>query len=519
MKILSVEAEKTGAFSKLYLDYISQKETLLPFYNLFPSIENIEQQIARKKFSSSQRVLLRDAMKKQYEGIVLKEAAEKGLESLLNETTFTVTTGHQLNLFTGPLYVIYKTVAIIKACEVLKRKYTNYSFVPVFWIASEDHDFAEVNHFHLFGKTYTWETSQKGAVGRMHCEGIDKILQELPEKIEVFEKAYLEHGTSLAKATRYILNELFGAYGLLVLDGDDVSLKQVLKPVIKAEIEESPVGKIVEHTTKALEDLGYGGQIFPREINLFYLNEGVRERIIKEGDLYKVNNSDIVYSQSEILQLAEDHPEVFSPNVVLRPLYQEMLLPNVAYVGGPSELTYWLQLKEVFSHFGVTFPMLMPRLFFLVINSANNKKILKLNIAVEDLFKPAYQLKELYIDMHSSEHIETDEEHALLSYIFKMLQTKAAEIDPTLVAFTEAEAKRADDIINNVEKRLKKALEKKHEQGIQQILGLKERLFPANTLQERYDNFLNFYINDPDFIDKLMTADPFDFRFKVLLPE
>ncbi|WP_028981484.1 bacillithiol biosynthesis cysteine-adding enzyme BshC [Sporocytophaga myxococcoides] len=519
MKILSVEAEKTGAFSKLYLDYISKKEDLSPFYNLFPSIENIEQQIGQKKFNADQRVLLTDALKRQYSNIVIKEAASKSIGELLNDNTFTITTGHQLNLFTGPLYLIYKTIAIIKACEILKRKYPKYSFVPVFWIASEDHDFAEINHFHLFGKTYTWETQQKGAVGRLSCEGIEKILNELPEKVELFQKAYLEKGRTLAEATRYILNELFGDYGLIVLDGDDISLKQVLKPVIKEEIEGDHVCKIVENATKSLETLGYTGQIFPREINLFYLKEGLRERLIIEGDNYRVNNTNIVYSKSEILRLAEEQPEAFSPNVVLRPLYQEMLLPNLAYVGGPAEVTYWLQLKKVFNHFGVTFPMLMPRLFFLIINSANSKKISKLNINEEDLFKSALELKELYLEKHSSEHIETVEEHALLDYIFKMLQTKAADIDPTLVAFTEAEAKRAGDIINNVEKRFRKALEKKHEQGIQQLLGLKEKLFPANTLQERYDNFLNFYINDPDLINKLMIADPFDFRFKVLLPE
>lgn len=519
MKILPVEAEKTGAFSKLYLDYISKKEDLSPFYNLFPSLENIEQQLAQKKFNADQRTLLADALKRQYSDIVIKQAAQNGIVELLNDNTFTITTGHQLNLFTGPLYLIYKTVAIIKICEILKRKYPKYSFVPVFWIATEDHDFAEINHFHLFGKTYTWESSQKGAVGRMSCEGIEKILNELPEKVELFEKAYLENGSTLTNATRYILNELFGDYGLVVLDGDDASLKQVLKPVLKEEIDGDTICKIVENTTKSLENIGYSGQVFPREINLFYLKEGLRERIINEGEHFRVNNTDIVFSKSEILQLAEEKPEVFSPNVVLRPLYQEMLLPNLAYIGGPSELTYWLQLKGIFDHFGIAFPMLMPRLFFLIINSANSKKITKLNITEEDLFKSAIELKELYLEMHSSEHIETEEEHALLNYIFKMLQTKAADIDPTLVAYTEAEAKRAGDIINNVEKRFKKALEKKHEQGIHQLLGLKEKLFPANTLQERYDNFLNFYINDPDLINKLMTADPFDFRFKVLREE
>jgi len=519
MKILSVEAEKTGAFSKLYLDYISKKETLSPFYNLFPSIENIEQQISQKNFTVNQRVLLTDALKKQYSNIVIKEAAGKGIGELLNDNTFTITTGHQLNLFTGPLYLIYKTVAIIKACEILKRKYPKYTFVPVFWIASEDHDFAEINHFHLFGKTYTWDTEQKGAVGRLNCEGIENILNELPEKVELFEKAYLENGRTLTEATRYILNELFGDYGLVVLDGDDASLKQVLKPVIKEEIEGEKVCKIVENTTAALKDIGYDGQIFPREINLFYLKEGLRERLINEGDHFRVNNTDIVFSKAEILRLAEEQPEIFSPNVVLRPLYQEMLLPNLAYVGGPAEVTYWLQLKGVFKHFGIAFPMLMPRLFFLIINAANSKKITKLNISEEDLFKSAIELKELYLEKYSSENIETEEEHALLNKLFKMLQTKAADIDPTLVAYTEAEAKRAGDIINNVEKRFKKALEKKHEQGIHQLLGLKEKLFPANTLQERYDNFLNFYINDPELINKLMTADPFDFSFKVLLPE
>src|SRR5699024_1121789 len=148
----------------------------------------------------------------QYKGLPIKAPVQENIESLKQANTFTVTTGHQLNIFTGPLYFIYKIITVINTSKVLAKEYPDCRFVPVYWMASEDHDFEEINHFNLFGKTYRWETSQKGPVGRFSTESIQAVLDDLPEKVPLFENAYQE-GKTLAAATRHYVHELFGAEG------------------------------------------------------------------------------------------------------------------------------------------------------------------------------------------------------------------------------------------------------------------------------------------------------------------
>jgi uncharacterized protein YllA (UPF0747 family) len=221
MKITRIPYSQTNSFSQLVADFLAQKEHLKPFLHQFPAIENFETQIRekQKQFTATQRETLLKVLQKQYQDLEKSTVVEENITALAEENTFTVTTGHQINIFTGPLYFIYKIVSAIKTCQVLKEKYPQYNFVPVYWMASEDHDFAEINHFNLFGKRYEWQTEQKGVVGRFKLNGIENLLNELPEKFPVFEKAYRESKT-LAEATRKIVNELFGEFGLVILDAD-----------------------------------------------------------------------------------------------------------------------------------------------------------------------------------------------------------------------------------------------------------------------------------------------------------
>lgn len=517
MKIEKVNLGETGNFSPIFLDYIEGKPALKPFYDLSPSLENFGEKIKNRNFAASSRKVLHRVLSQQYEKFSKSLALEANIASLLGENTFTVTTGHQLNIFSGPLYFIYKIVTTINACKALKEKYPESHFVPVYWMASEDHDFAEINHFTLFGKHYSWQTEQKGAVGRFKPE-LGKIFEEMPEKLFLFEKAYAQE--TLADATRYFVNELFGDEGLVVMDADQTGLKALFKEVIKDELVNHKASELAEATSSQLTETGYKTQIFPREINLFYLDEGLRERIVKKEDRYKVLNSELSFSEEGILKLLDEHPEKFSPNVLLRPLYQEMVLPNLAYIGGPGEVAYWLQLKAVFDHYHVPFPLLMPRNFALVIVRANAKKLYKLSLYLQDLFLNGQALRAKFIEDNSNGRLKIDREKAVMQEVFESIKSKAESIDQSLEGFVGAESTKTMKIMDNIEKKLKKFEEQHHETSLNQLDTLKEKLFPGNGLQERTENYLNFQINNPSFIKTLLEKfDPFDFRFNVLIED
>lgn len=506
----------TGAFPPLFLDYIAQQPHLLPFYGHFPTLNNFEKQLEEKsQFDAHHREVLVQALERQYKHLSHKP----DFDLLKDPRTFTVTTGHQLNIFTGPLYVIYKIVTTINLARQLQDAYPDYRFVPVYWMATEDHDFEEISYFNLFGKKYTWQTQQKGAVGRMNPRELGEALKILPERLPIFEKAYLKHD-NLADAVRCYMNDLFGHEGLVCIDGDDADLKRLFLPIIENELTHSTAHELVTTTTAQIQKLGYDTQISPREINFFYLADGIRERIVKEGNTYQVLNTDLRFSQSEIVALAHQHPEQFSPNVVLRPLYQEIILPNLAYIGGPSEVPYWMQLKGIFGHFGVPFPLLLPRNFALYINAASRKRAEKLGVTVENLFWDDVKLRKSFVEKTSTVSLHLVDEKRAIEEIFNAILQKAISIDKTLEGAVNAEKTKVISTLENVEKRLQKAEERNHETEVNQLLGLKAKLFPNGGLQERSENFLNFYLNDSTFIQKLLEHfSPLDFQFNILSEE
>jgi len=514
--VQNIPFSTTHVFSKTFLDYILENEKLRPFYGLSPSIENFQTQLSQKNISQETRTILSETLIAQYQNCSAEEAVIKNIKSLTDNKTFTITTGHQLSIFGGPLYFIYKIITTINTATQLQKAYPDCHFVPVFWMAGEDHDFEEINHFHWFGKTYRWETNQKGAVGRFSLEGFDSVLESLPEKIALFENAYRNHST-LADATRYFVNELFGSYGLIVLDADCRPLKKLFQSVLKDEITHKSSFQIVEQTNSKLKTQGYEPQIHARPINLFYLDKNLRERILYEEGKYKINNTNFVFSETEILQITETEPEKFSPNVVLRPLYQEIILPNLAYIGGPAEVTYWLQLKSVFEYHKITFPILMPRNFALYINKSNFSKLTKLDISPESFFKPVHELKSDFLGKITHQEFVLNEEAEQIKQLFLAIKEKAVTIDKTLEPSVLAELQKVLKIMEVLEHKLKKADERKNETVITQLLHLKEKLFPDGKLQERHDNFLNFYINNNSFISELIdTFNAFETSFYII---
>ncbi len=513
-----VDFDATNSFSQAFLDYIAQKPELEPFHGLPPEIASFKSQLENRTFSTSTRSIVSSALTHQYDGLETSEATVANINHLKSADTFTITTGHQLNIFTGPLYFIYKIVTVINACKKLKETYPEYNFVPVYWMASEDHDFDEIDHFTYGGRKFSWDTDQTGAVGRFDPASIKPIFDEISMP-EFFKEAYLKHQT-LAEAARYYVNALFGDEGIVVIDADDADLKRIFEPVIKEDVFKNTPNVLVNESNTSLEKIGYKAQVFPREINFFYLKENIRARIVKNESQFSVLDHDIHFSESELMAEIEAHPERFSPNVVLRPLYQETILPNLAYVGGPSELVYWFQLKEVFSHFNTDFPILLPRNFAGVLTPNLLKKIEKSSLSFEEIFIAADMLIKDKVKSNTAHDLELTQQLEDIKNLFSKVSVQAEKIDPTLEKLVLAEQRRAEKAIQKIEGKLLKAEKRNQETLVNRIYDIKEALFPNGVPQERKDNFLNFYLTNPKFVELCLESfDPFDLRFHLISNE
>ncbi|HSI74743.1 MAG TPA: bacillithiol biosynthesis cysteine-adding enzyme BshC [Lunatimonas sp.] len=517
MKKSTVEPACTGLFSPLFLDYLGQKEATASLYTVYPSLQNFRQLMDTRKFDSKNRAVLVEVLAEQYQGLENKAAVNENIELLAKEGTFTVTTGHQLNLMTGPLYFIYKIVSTINLAKKLRQEYPDRKIVPVYWMASEDHDFEEINHFLFDGKKYTWETDQKGAVGEFEMDnGLKQLLADMPFVPDFFRQAYRE-SANLADAVRNYVHFLFGEEGLVVVDANDPRLKALFAPIIKDDMLNQRANTLVQEQNGKLEKLGYKPQVFPREINFFYLKEGLRERIVYQEGSYQVMNTGITWTEVELLEELNHFPGRFSPNVVMRPLYQECILPNVAYLGGPAEVVYWFQLTLVFEHYEVDYPAVMPRNFVMIVPKVIHRKVNKLGLSAADIFKPIDQLRITYTLDHAESDLSLGEERQVWENLLDQIASKAIKSDPTIGSAANAAKVRGLKILEQLAKKLRKAEEVKHSTAIRQLRDIKEGLFPGGVPQERKLNFLNFYLENPNFIQELLQQlDPLDFNVIVL---
>lgn len=535
-KTTKIPLSQTGQFSKLMIAYIKGEDSLRSFYKYLPTIDSFKPAIEDRKKAKTDRELLVEVLKEQYKALDIKPSPAS-IELLLKENTFTVCTGHQLCLFTGPLYFIYKIITTINLAESLKKKYPEYNFVPVYWMATEDHDFEEVKSIHLFGKKISWENSNAaGAIGRLNTSSIITAIEELKtilgnsenaqELVQLFRDAYLKQN-NLADATRYLVNTLFGEYGLIILDGDDARLKTGFVALLKDDILNNTNHKLVTQTNTKLDELGYKTQVSPREINCFYMMDNIRERIERvanspfeggKGDSYKILNTEISFTQDQLLTELKNHPERFSPNVVTRPIYQQVILPNLAYVGGPGEIAYWLEYKAMFDHHHVNFPILIPRNFAMLTDEKNNQQIQKLGFEINDIFKDIDTLSKEYVKKNAGSDLSLSGEEKKLSAIYAEISAKASAVDPTLKASVEAEMQKAINALKNTESKIVRAEKQKQETSIQQIKKIKDKFFPEGMLQERYDNVAPYYLKHGKQLIPLLKGqfDPFDFEMMIM---
>jgi bacillithiol biosynthesis cysteine-adding enzyme BshC len=528
MSVKNISFKSTNYFSSLICDYLDKKPGLSQFYNRFPNLDNFKAQIEEKSLSvrAQSRTILVETLKKQYKNSDVSESTLQNIEALKQSNTFTITTGHQLNLFTGPLYFLYKIISVINLSNELKQKHPESNFVPVYWMATEDHDFEEINYFNFKGKKVQWNRNFRGAVGELSNNGLDEVFELFSTALgngkkadllkELFAKSYLNHD-NLAAATRFLANQLFKNYGLVIIDANDTDLKRLFIPFVEEELTSQTSFKEVSKTNEILSK-SYSIQVNPREINLFYIKEDLRKRIVFEDGVYKVNNSNISWSKSEIQKVLLEHPERFSPNVIMRPLYQEVILPNLCYVGGGGEIAYWFQLKQYFEKVNVPFPMLLLRNSVLIQSENQQKKLEKLNITNEDIFLKQDELIKKKVKELSEIEIDFSNQKVHLKEQFKNMYVLAEETDKSFLGAVKSQEVKQLKGLENLEKRLLKAQKIKLADHVSRITELQNELFPKQILQERNTNFSEFYLEyGTQLIPKLIkNLEPLKGEFTIL---
>ncbi|WP_431124599.1 bacillithiol biosynthesis cysteine-adding enzyme BshC [Flagellimonas flava] len=531
MDVACIPFKETGYFSRLICDYLDQKEDLKPFYNRFPQIENFQDQIKEKEanFPSHRRGTLVEAVEEQYKGLKVSELTQENISLLGDTKTFTVVTGHQLNLYTGPLYFLYKIVSTINLTKKLKETYPDYNFVPIYWMATEDHDFDEINYFNFKGQKVQWNKEASGAVGALNTEGLEAVFQTFSAGLgnstsaehlkNLFQTAYLEHNT-LTEATRFLANALFGEFGLVIVDGDDSNLKKELVPYAKQDIFENIPFDLVTTSINGLSKVStdYKIQVNPREINYFYHKDGIRERIVGKDGNFEVSNTDIKFTKQELEKELEQFPERFSPNVIARPLYQEVVLPNLCYIGGGGELAYWLELKAYFNALEVTFPMLLLRNSALIMTEKQNGKVEKLGLKIPDLFLKQNSFINKKIREISNIDIDFSPQKKHLEEQFEAMYKLVEETDKSFIGAVKAQEVKQKKGLDALEKRLLQAQKRKLRDHVIRMTDIQNALFPNQSLQERQLNFSEVYLEIGErLIPNLMESlDPLAGKFLIL---
>lgn len=496
-----ISYKETNAFSRIVKDYLEDHPALQPFHAYRPTHEGMKAALQQRKNQHTDRATLVNVLRQQYEGVATSSAVMENIAALQKENTFTICTAHQPNLFSGPLYFIYKILHAIRLSAYMQEQFPEEKFVPVYYMGSEDADLEELNHINVRGKKYEWGTKQKGAVGRMTIDAaLVKLLEELGQQLGVepngsevcslLSKCYAK-GKTIQNATFELVDRLFHSYGLVVLIPDHADLKRQMLPVFEDDIFRQQPSAIVEETSNKLS-VEYDVQAHPREINLFYLKDDIRERIVRVGDNFIVHHTEIRFTEEELKKELHDHPERFSPNVILRGLFQETILPNMAFIGGGGELAYWLQLKDLFSHYHIPFPVLVLRNSLMIVDKQQQALASKLGLSPTGLFRPGLQILDELIEREGRKP-RLNGEVEELKQIYNGLKDLATSFDPTLHQHVEALKVRTVAQLLNLEKKMLRAERKKHEATQRQVARLRQQLFPNNGLQERVENFSSYY--------------------------
>ncbi len=518
MEVLTTDFAQTNFHSPLIRSYL--KGELDPsLFTAHPSLAafKAQRQIKLDSYPTSNRSVLVTALKEQYTRLNLSApAVDENIQKLGDQQTFTVCTGHQLNLFTGPLFFIYKILHTVKLSQTLNERFEDMHCVPVYWMASEDHDSAEIDHLHINQVKLKWNTDQTGAVGDFETNELEAVItlikellpntQEASKLIALFTSAYRK-GAVLADATQTLVHELFKPYGLIVLNPQNRALKSLFRPIIERELLHSFSKTAIDDTSDNLKSMGFSTQVNAREINLFFIDKHSRERIVRDGEHFLLADTKRRFTKDEMWRVLDEAPEHFSPNVVLRPIYQECILPNLSYVGGGGELSYALQLKAAFDAVSVPFPLFVLRHSLFWATAKDRSKMNALGAQMIDFTTSKDATINGAIRRISDIDIDFGPQRAALAEQFMALRDLALKTDKTFLGAVLAQEKKQLKGLDTLEKRLLKAQRRKLADQVQRISEIYDHFYPMGAAHERFENFSALYAQMGNaFFERILSA-------------
>lgn len=529
MKVVKTSYDNITAISKFDLQFLKSDQVLKKYYAYTSDLDGIKQAILNKKSNYKFRKQLSEILKRQHANTEDSRVLE-AIHTLKHDNCFCVTAAHQPCLFGGPAYFIYKIASTIHLANTLTHHFPEYKFVPVFYLGSEDHDFEEINHLNLFNNRIVWQKeNHSGASGRLTTEGLTDVVQTIlnlfENQTEKREILNILLNTSLHEQTynlviKHFIYQLFGEYGLVVVDPDDAELKRLMIPAFKDELLNQTSSKLLQTTITQLESDKVKVQAKGREINLFYLRDNLRERIVMENGLFRALNTEYCFTASEMESELQNHPERFSPNVILRPLFQESILPNVAFVGGGGEIAYWTELKQIFEYHTVQYPVLIRRNSVVIIDITTLNRLTKAGIEVSDLQYPFEKIEQDYL-RENSEILDFSEYGKSINTIFEQMHDQVQIYDQNSTGRLIADKNTMVNKITEWEKKLNKQIILKHETKLNQMKSAYEKIFPGQNLQERIDSCIwliaHFGTEIISFL--VQNLDPLDRQFMYLVQQ
>ena len=497
--------------NKLVTEYLSNQLSQV-FFDYPPNYQGLESAVESRSFAQSDRKKLVSTIQSQYasSGIQISLEVKCNLNKL-SKDALTICTGQQIYPLLSPAFLCYKITACIKLCLELSKNYPGKSFVPIFWMASEDHDKEEIGRWESYGTFFQWKTKQNGAVGRFHLEDFQEVLSGYLEKIsigslkEIVEKAYAPQNT-LSQATHILLNHIFQKWGLIILNPDDTTLKEMALPLFQKEIETQFSSKKSILTTQKLRKNGYPIQANPERSGLFYLESYARTKITAKENFFLVGEEKKKHTPKSLINLLHKFPNRFSPDVLLRPLYQEIILPNIAYIGGGAEIAYWLQLKENFATIGLKMPVLLLRPSIFLLEKKTWVKWKKIDIPISKIDTP---LEKWEAAILSKNQIDLTSYENDLQRTFARLYKTVTNTDPGYGAAIMAVKKKHENLFRELKKKWRTYQRNKNNTVISQIQKIYAVLYPFGTPQERISSFLPFLAKHPRLIEELIEqTDP-----------
>jgi len=467
------------------------------------------------RFTTAHRAALADALLRELRKWDAPGEALASAEMLRGENCYAVVTGQQAGIAGGPLYTLYKAVGAVRAAAELARLHPAHRFVPVFWIEADDHDFDEARRVALLDRSgnvhalaYDDGDARPLHVGdrRNSAEGAAALIAALrdvlpsseftDDALQLVADAYRTgDAETLADGFARSLYAMLGATPLVLVNSRNPELKRLAADVFEREVAAPErMFPAIEARTVELAALGLPTPIVPKPGCLFITYEGERRSLVPDGESYQIRGTDERISREEAVRTAREHPERLSPNVMLRPIVQDAILPTVVYLGGPSEVAYLRQIGPAYESFGMEPPAIAPRPFVLIVEPKVRRVLEGESVTLEMLVAEKFDAAALVVDRAIVDELEEAKGRALakLREAFGEMEEITRRIDPTLEKTLGSAGAGAGKGVEDLAKKLAAALKRRQQTEIDRLNGARALLLPNGAPQERGVNALHF---------------------------